>query len=81
MELCHIVVFFVLIGQGMVFMGIKEKLYFSQLPSIHRLQHRAYRLSLGRIYAILGVEATFYSFYVLSSRCPKRKRSPAWGQT
>lgn len=55
MELCHIVVFFVLIGQGMVFTGIKEKLYFSQLPSIHRLQHRAYRLSLGRIYAILGV--------------------------
>lgn len=29
MELCHIVVFFVFIGQGMVFTGIKEKLYFS----------------------------------------------------
>ena len=55
MELCHIVVFFVLISQRMVFTGIKEKLYFSQLPSIHRLQHRGYRLCLGRIYAILGV--------------------------
>lgn len=55
MELCHIVVFFVLISQRMVFTGIKEKLYFSQLPSIHRLQHRGYRLCLCRIYAILGV--------------------------